>query len=201
MKVKKFILAMVVAISVSSGLMVGCTFSAPNADVKTYTEEEVSEIKKDLSEKFSKAIEDSGLRVDKVLSDGSFVLSLGYKEYSKEQPNEILKYSNQVLNYSMVPDDKKIKEILDVQCVREYTNDEKLTESDKFVKAIYNIFKSLTDTELTEEEFFNEVEKIFNKGEGNVELPNMGGIRISANKVNKSTKTLELRFNDEFTLK
>lgn len=147
MKVKKFILAIVVAISVSLGLMVGCASSAPSTDEKNYTLEEVSEIKKHLLEKISKAITDSGLRVVESAPDGSFVLSLGNLEYSKEQPK-------QVLNYSMTTDDKKGKEILDIQCVKDYSKDEKITESDKFVKAIYNIFKSLTDTELTEKEFF-----------------------------------------------
>ncbi|MCR1955264.1 hypothetical protein NSA24_10725 [Clostridioides mangenotii] len=194
MKVKKFIVAMVVAISVSSGLMVGCASSKPDLDKKIYTAQEVSEIKKNFSKKISKSIKDSGLRLVEVLPDGSFVLSLGNLEKSKEQPD-------QVLNYSMVPDDKNTKEILNIQCVREYTNDEKLNESDKFLKAIYNIFKSLTDTELAEKEFFNEIEKTFNKGEGNVELPNMNGIHILVNKIDKSTKILELRFNEEFKLK
>jgi len=194
MKVKKIIVAMLVAISVSSGLMVGCASSKPDPDKKIYTAQEVSEIKKNFSKKISKSIKDSDLRLVEVLPDGSFVLSLGNLEKSKEQPD-------QVLNYSMVPDDKNTKEILNIQCVREYTNDEKLNESDKFLKAIYNIFKSLTDTELAEKEFFNEIEKTFNKGEGNVELPNMNGIHILVNKIDKSTKILELRFNEEFKLK
>jgi hypothetical protein len=194
MKAKKIMLAMVVATSVSSGLMVGCASYKTDIDKKTYTEQEVSEIKKDFSKKISKSIKDSGLRVVESAPDDSFVLSLGNLEYSKEQPK-------QVLNYSMVPNDKNTKEILDIQCVREYTNDEKLSESDKFVKAIYNIFNSLTDTELTEKEFFDEVKKVFYKGEGNVALPNMGDIRVLVNKIDKSTKTLELRINQKFILK
>ncbi|GAA0714429.1 hypothetical protein GCM10008904_29960 [Paraclostridium ghonii] len=194
MKVKKFILAIVVAISVSLGLMgVGASYKADTYK-KTYTTQEVFKIKKDFSKKISRSIKDSGLRVVESAQDGSFVLSLGNLEYSKEQPK-------QVLNYSMGPDDKKTKEILEIQCVREYSNDEKLAESDKFVKAIYNIFKSLTDTELTEKEFFDEVEKVFDNGEGNVEFANMGAIRILVNKMDKSTKTIELRLNDGFILK
>lgn len=34
-----------------------------------------------------------------------------------------------------------------------------LFENDKYVKAIYNIFKSLTNTKLTETEFFDVVKK------------------------------------------
>lgn len=92
-------------------------------------------------------------------------------------------------------------EILDIQCVKDYSKDEILSESDKFVKFIYNIFKLLSDTKLTEKEFFDEVEKVFNKGEGNVELPYMNGVHIQVNKIGASTKTLELRFNKEFILK
>lgn len=194
MKVKKFILAIVLATSVSSGLMAGCKSTTPNTDKKTYTAEEVSEIKKDLSKKFSKAIEDSGLRRVESAPDGSFVLSLGNLEKFKEQPK-------QVLNYSMTEDNKKGMEILDIQCVKDYSKDEILSESDKFVKFIYNIFKLLSDTKLTEKEFFDEVEKVFNKGEGNVELPYMNGVHIQVNKIGASTKTLELRFNKEFILK
>ena len=194
MKVKKIILAIALATSISSFFIVGCEGVTPDMDKKTYTTTEVSKIKKDLSKKVSKAIEDSGLRVAEVAPDGSFVLSLGNLEYSKEQPK-------QVLNYSMTLDDKKSKEILFIQCVKDYLKDEKLSKDDKFVKAIYNIFKSLTDTKLTEKEFFDEVEKIVNKGEGSLELPNMGDIHISVDEIDKSTKILELRIKDEFILK
>lgn len=193
MKVKKIILAMVVS-SISTGLVVGCAPSASSTDVIVYTEEIASEIKKDLSEKISKSIEDSGLRVAEALPDGSFVLSLGNLEYSKEQPK-------QVLNYSMTTDDKKSKEILDIHCVKDYFDGEKLLESDKFIKAIYNIFKSLTDTKLTEKDFFDEVEKVFDKGEGSIELPSKGEICVQLSKIDKSTKILELRLNKEFILK
>lgn len=194
MKVKKIILAIVVATSISSAFMVGCEASIPDMDKETYTTTEVSKIKKDLSKKISKAIEDSGLRVVEVKPDGSFVLSLGNLEYSKEQPK-------QVLNYSMTLDKKKDKEILFIQCVKDYLKDEELSRDDKFIKAIYNILKSLNDTNLTEKEFFNEVEKVFNKGEGIVELPDMGDINISVKEIDKETKILELRLKDEFILK
>lgn len=194
MKVKKIILAILLATSISSAFMVGCESSTIDMDKKAYTTTEVSKIKKDLSKKISKAIEDTGLRVAEVKSDGSFVLSLGNLEYSKEQPK-------QVLNYSMTLDKKKDKEILFIQCVKDYLKDEKLSKDDKFIKAIYNIFKSLTDTNLTEKEFFNEVEKIFNQGEGNVELPDMGDIHILVKEIDKETKILELRLKDEFILK
>lgn len=193
MKVKKFILAIVVAISVSLGLLAVCASSEPNTEKKTYTVEEVSDIKKNLLEKFSKAITDSGLRIVESDPDNSFALSLGNLEKSKEQPK-------QVLNYSMTQDDKKGKEILDIQCVKDYSKDEKLIEGDKYVKAIYNIFKLLTDTELTEKKFFDEIEKIFNKGGGNVEIPKMKDINIQVNKIGTSIKSLELRFNKEFIL-
>ncbi|WP_195938146.1 hypothetical protein [Romboutsia sp. 1001713B170131_170501_G6] len=194
MKVKKIILAILLATSISSAFMVGCESSTIDMDKKAYTTTEVSKIKKDLSKKISKAIEDTGLRVAEVKSDGSFVLSLGNLEYSKEQPK-------QVLNYSMTLDKKKDKEILFIQCVKDYLKDEKLSKDDKFIKAIYNIFKSLTDTNLIEKEFFNEVEKIFNQGEGNVELPDMGDIHILVKEIDKETKILELRLKDEFILK
>lgn len=194
MKVKKIILAIVLATSISSTFLVGCESSTIDNDKKVYTTTEVSKIKKDLSKKISKAIEDSGLRVAEVKPDGSFVLSLGNLEYSKEQPK-------QVLNYSMTLDKKKDKEILFIQCVKDYLKDEKLSKDDKFVKAIYNIYKSLTDTNITEKEFFNKVEKVVNKGEGIVELPDMGDIHISANGIDKESKILELRFEDEFILK
>lgn len=194
MKVKKIILAILLATSISSAFMVGRESSTIDMDKKAYTTTEVSKIKKDLSKKISKAIEDTGLRVAEVKSDGSFVLSLGNLEYSKEQPK-------QVLNYSMTLDKKKDKEILFIQCVKDYLKDEKLSKDDKFIKAIYNIFKSLTDTNLTEKEFFNEVEKIFNQGEGNVELPDMGDIHILVKEIDKETKILELRLKDEFILK
>ncbi|CEK30107.1 lipoprotein [[Clostridium] sordellii] len=194
MKVKKIILAILLATSISSTFLVGCESSTIDNDKKVYTTTEVSKIKKDLSKKISKAIEDSGLRVAEVKPDGSFVLSLGNLEYSKEQPK-------QVLNYSMTLDKKKDKEILFIQCVKDYLKDEKLSKDDKFVKAIYNIYKSLTDTNITEKEFFNKVEKVVNKGEGIVELPDMGDIHISANGIDKESKILELRFEDEFISK
>lgn len=194
MKVKKIILAILLATSISSTFLVGCESYTIDNDKKVYTTTEVSKVKKDLSKKISKAIEDSGLRVAEVKPDGSFVLSLGNLEYSKEQPK-------QVLNYSVTLDKKKDKEILFIQCVKDYLKDENLSKDDKFVKAIYNIYKSLTDTNITEKEFFNKVEKVVNKGEGIVELPDMGDIHISAKEIDKESKILELRFEDEFILK
>lgn len=194
MKVKKIILAILLATSISSTFLVGCESSTIDNDKKVYTTTEVLKIKKDLSKKISKAIEDSGFRVAEVKPDGSFVLSLGNLEYSKEQPK-------QVLNYSVTLDKKKDKEILFIQCVKDYLKDEKLSKDDKFVKAIYNIYKSLTDSNITEKEFFNKVEKVVNKGEGIVELPNMGDIHISVKEIDKESKILELRFEDEFILK
>lgn len=194
MKVKKIILAILLATSISSTFLVGCESSTIDNDKKVYTTTEVSKIKKNLSKKISKAIEDSGFRVAEVKPDGSFVLSLGNLEYSKEQPK-------QVLNYSVTLDKKKDKEILFIQCVKDYLKDEKLSKDDKFVKAIYNIYKSLTDSNITEKEFFNKVEKVVNKGEGIVELPNMGDIHISVKEIDKESKILELRFEDEFILK
>ncbi|CEN93485.1 hypothetical protein [Paraclostridium sordellii] len=194
MKVKKIILAILLATSISLTFLVGCESSTIDNDKKVYTTTEVSKIKKNLSKKISKAIEDSGLRVAEVKPDGSFVLSLGNLEYSKEQPK-------QVLNYSVTLDKKKDKEILFIQCVKDYLKDEKLSKDDKFVKAIYNIYKSLTDSNITEKKFFNKVEKVVNKGEGIVELPNMGDIHISVKEIDKESKILELRFEDEFILK
>ncbi|MFR3567578.1 MAG: hypothetical protein ACLTUR_06230 [Paraclostridium sordellii] len=194
MKVKKIILAILLATSISSTFLVGCESSTIDNDKKVYTTTEVSKIKKNLSKKISKAIEDSGLRVAEVKPDGSFVLSLGNLEYSKEQPK-------QVLNYSVTLDKKKDKEILFIQCVKDYLKDEKLSKDDKFVKAIYSIYKFLTDTNINEKEFFNKVEKVVNKGEGIVELPDMGDIHISVKEIDKETKILELRFEDEFILK
>ncbi|WP_075809213.1 hypothetical protein [Paraclostridium sordellii] len=194
MKVKKIILAILLATSISLTFLVGCESSTIDNDKKVYTTTKVSKIKKNLSKKISKAIEDSGLRVAEVKPDVSFVLSLGNLEYSKEQPK-------QVLNYSVTLDKKKDKEILFIQCVKDYLKDEKLSKDDKFVKAIYNIYKSLTDSNITEKEFFNKVEKVVNKGEGIVELPDMGDIHISVKEIDRESKILELRFEDEFILK
>lgn len=193
MKVKKFILVMIVVVSVTSSLMVGCTSSSSNIDKETYTVEEVSKIKKDFSKNMSEAIENSGLRLVEASPDGSFVLSLGNLEYTKNQPK-------QVLNYSIKKDKKENKEILNIHCVKDFKYDEKLSKDDKFVMAIYNIYKSLTDSNLTEKEFFEEVEKVFNKGEGNVKLPNMGDVIIQVSKGDKSAKILTLRYDDEFVL-
>lgn len=194
MKVIKFILIMILAISTSSFLTVGCSSSKVNTNKEIYTEKEVSKIKKDLSKKISKAIEDSGLRVAEERPDGSFVLSLGNLEPSKNQPK-------QVLNYSFAKDDKRHKEILDLHCVKDYSKDEKLLDDDKFVKAIYNIFKSLTDTKLTQEEFFKKVGKTFNEGNGTVDLPNNNDMSVQVKPIDASTKILELQLTNDFTLK
>lgn len=194
MKAIRFILIMILAISTSSLLTVGCSSSKINTNKEVYTEKEVSKIKKDLSKKISKAIEESGLRVVEEHPDGSFVLSLGNLEPSKNQPK-------QVLNYSFAKDDKRHKEILDLHCVKDYSKDEKLLDDDKFVKAIYNIFKSLTDTKLTQEEFFKKVGKTFNEGNGTVDLPNNDDMSVKVKPIDASTKILELRLTNDFTLK
>lgn len=85
-----------------------------------------------MSKKISESIENSGLRVAENKSDGSFVLSLENLEYTKEQ-------SSQVLHYSMTKDKKGAKEILSIQCVKDFSYNEKLSEGDKFILTIYNI--------------------------------------------------------------
>lgn len=219
MKVKKSILAMILAASLSVGLMVGCTHSENSSkssietetqateedeyiklfedySKKTNTQEGVYEVKQDLSKKISKAITDSGLRVADSKPDGSFVLSLGGFE---NPPTE----SIQSLYYSMYEDSKKGKATLDIVWVKEYPENMKLSENDKYVKAIYNIFKSLTNTKLTEKEFFDAVKKTFNEEDGLVELPYKDAIPIQVVKVNKSRKyikTLQLRCNYDFDI-
>jgi hypothetical protein len=190
MKLKSFLI-ITITISVCVGLLSGCSSPKSNDDKRTYTKEEISYIKNDLLEKFSKSITDSGFSIVESDSDNRFVLSLGNLEKSKEQPK-------QVFNYSMTLDDNREKEVLDIQCVKEYSQTDKLVYGDKFVKAIYNIYKSLTDTELTEKVFFNEIEKEFNNETFNLETINKHNINIQVNKIKNSTKSLELRFNKEF---
>jgi hypothetical protein len=215
MKVKKSILAMILVASVS--LMVGCIHSENSSkssietqateedeyiklfedySKKTNTLEGVYEVKQDLSKKFSKAITDSGLRVANSTPDGSFVVSIGGFENPPAQ-------SIQSLNYSISEDYKKGKAILNILCAKEYPENMELSKNDKYVKAIYNIFKSLTNTKLTEKEFFNDVEKTFNGEAGLVELPYKNDIPIQVVQVNKSgkyIKTLQLRCNYDFDI-
>ena len=44
-------------------------------------------------------------------------------------------------------------------------------------------------------------QKVFNEGDGNVEIANMGDMIIRINKIDKSTKTLELKVQKEFVIK
>lgn len=219
MKVKKSILAMVLVSSISVGLIVGCIHSENSSkssieteiqateedesiklfedySKKTNTREGVYEVKQDLSKKISKSITDSGLRVADSNPDGSFVLSLGGFESHPTQ-------SIQSLYYSMSEDYKKGKATLDILWVKEYPENMGLYENDKYVKAIYNIFKSLTNTKLTDKEFFDAVEKTFNEEEGLVELPYKNAIPIQVVQVDKSgkyIKTLQLSCNYDFDI-
>ncbi|EQK43174.1 putative lipoprotein [[Clostridium] bifermentans ATCC 638] len=217
MKVKKSILSMILVLSV--GLMVGCIHSDDssknlievetqknkenetieffeNYSEKTNTRDGLYEVKQDLSKKISKSIIDSGLSIADSNPDGSFVLSLGGFE---SPPTK----SIQSLYYSMYEDYKKGKSIIDIFWVKEYPENMKLDENDKYIKATYNIFKSLTNTRLTEKEFFNKVEKTFNEEDRLVELPYKDVIPVQVVKVNKSgkyIKTLQLRCNYDFDI-
>lgn len=219
MKVKKFILVIIVVSSISVGLMVGCmTFensskdlikaetkvNEENESIKLFedyskqmnTKEGVNKVKKDMSKKVSKAITDSGFSIVESPKDGSFVLSLG----GFEKPST---KSIQSLNYSMSEDYKKGKPTLSILCVKEYLENMELSQNDKYVKAIYNIYKSLTNTKLTYKEFFDEIEKTFNEKEGLVELPYKEVIPIQVVQINKSgkyIKTLQLRIDYDFDI-
>lgn len=219
MKVKKSILAIIVVSSISVGLMVGCmpfeNSSKDSIGTETKKTEEhesiklfedyskksntlkgMEEVKDDLSKRFSKAITDSGLSIADSSTDGSFVLSLGGFEKPPTQ-------SIQSLNYSMSEDYKKDKSILSILCAKEYPENMELSQNDKYVKAIYNIYKSLTNTKLTEKEFFDAVKKTFNEEDGVVELPYKNTIPIQVVQVNKSgkyIKTLQLSCDYEFDI-
>lgn len=94
----------------------------------------------------------------------------------------------------------KGKSVVDILCAKEYPDNKKLAESDKYIKFMYNIFKSLTNTDLTEKDFSDKVIKIFNEGVGSVELPYMNDIHVEVNKVKKSTKVLKLSLEYEFDI-
>lgn len=219
MKVKKSILSMILVASLSVCLMVGCIHSDDssknlieveteknkenetiklfeNYSKKTNTSDGLYDIKQDLYKKISKSITDSGLSVADSNPDGSFVLSLGGFEIPPTK-------SIQSLYYSMYEDYKKGKSTIDIFWVKEYPENKKLDENDKYIKATYNIFKSLTNTKLTEKEFFDKVEKTFNEEERLVELPYKDVIPVQVVQVNKSgkyIKTLQLRCNYDFDI-
>ena len=55
--------------------------------------------------------------------------------------------------------------------------------------------------EISEKEFFRKSEEVFDKGEGNVEVDNLGDIKIQVKKFDDKTKSLELKLIKEFKLK
>ena len=55
--------------------------------------------------------------------------------------------------------------------------------------------------EISEKEFFRKIEEVFDKGEVNVEVDNLGDIKIQVNKFDDKTKPLELKLIKEFKLK
>lgn len=166
MKVKRNInkVAIVVALNLSLALMVGC--KSPVSDKNLSSSKQISkdslkesvedkkdesielfnnysqkmndvkgreEVKKDLSQRFSKAIIDSGYSITNSKSDGSFVVSIN----SVEKPPE---ENIRSLFYSVSEDDKEGKVTIDILCAKEYPEDEKLSESDKYIKFIYKFY-------------------------------------------------------------
>lgn len=101
----------------------------------------------------------------------------------------------------MTKDKKGTKEILSIQCVKDFSYNAKLSEEDKFIMAIYNIYRSLIHIEISEKEFFRKIEEVFNKGEVNVEVNNLGDIKIQVKKFDDKTRSLELKLIKEFKLK
>ncbi|WP_343009114.1 hypothetical protein, partial [Blautia obeum] len=202
MKGNKSILAMIVVTSLSVCLMTGCMNFDNSSKTKTQatkkaesiklfedyskqmnTLDGVYEVKQDLSKKFSKAITKGGLDVINSTPDGSFVVSLG-------NTGKYTKQSIQSLNYSMSEDYKQGKANLNILCVKEYPEDEKLSKSDKYIKAIYNIFKSLTNSDISRKEFFELAEKAFNENES-MEFPYQDIIPIQVVQVKKSRKYIK----------
>ncbi|MCB4303729.1 hypothetical protein NMF83_17705 [Clostridioides difficile] len=57
MKIKKITITMVIAISLTLGLITGCTNKVSDTNEKIYTIEQISSIKEDLSKKISESIE------------------------------------------------------------------------------------------------------------------------------------------------
>ncbi|MCU6009206.1 hypothetical protein H3U41_20385 [Clostridioides difficile] len=55
--------------------------------------------------------------------------------------------------------------------------------------------------EISEKEFFRKIEEVFDKGEENVEVDNLGDIKIQFKKFDDKTKPLELKLIKEFKLK
>ena len=55
--------------------------------------------------------------------------------------------------------------------------------------------------EISEKEFFRKIEEVFDKGDVNVEVDNLGDIKIQVKKFDDKTKPLELKLIKEFKLK
>ncbi|EQH18823.1 hypothetical protein [Clostridioides difficile] len=55
--------------------------------------------------------------------------------------------------------------------------------------------------EISEKVFFRKIEEVFDKGEVNVEVDNLGDIKIQVKKFDDKTKSLELKLIKEFKLK
>ncbi|EGT2206763.1 hypothetical protein [Clostridioides difficile] len=55
--------------------------------------------------------------------------------------------------------------------------------------------------EISEKEFFRKIEEVFDKGEGNIEVDNLGDIKIQVKKFDDKTRSLELKLIKEFKLK
>lgn len=62
-------------------------------------------------------------------------------------------------------------------------------------------YRSLIHVEISEKEFFRKIEEVFDKGEGNIEVDNLGDIKIQVKKFDDKTKSLELKLIKEFKLK
>ncbi|MDX5687592.1 hypothetical protein SIK51_11675, partial [Clostridioides difficile] len=62
-------------------------------------------------------------------------------------------------------------------------------------------YRSLIHIEISEKEFFRKIEEVFDKGEVNVEVDNLGDIKIQVKKFDDKTKSLELKLIKEFKLK
>lgn len=158
---------------------------------KLKTVEEIENVKKDVNGKFKEILGKNNFSITHATPNNGFVISESpYNKYTKDYEQTL--YSLLSENYT--------DGTVEVRMIakKDFHKDDEITESDDFVKCLYDIYTYTSKEEITLQDFVSKVKDGVSTDQAKIELGNFISepyIYLQVNNVDSSTKQLEFKFH------
>lgn len=158
---------------------------------KLKTVEEIENVKKEVNGKFKEILSKNNFSITHSAPNNGFVISESpYNKYTKDYDQTL--YSLLSENYT----DGTVE--VRMIATKDFHKDDEVTDSDDFIKCIYDLYTYTSKEEITLQDFVSKVKDGVSKDQTKIELGNSISepyIYLQVNNVDSSTKQLEFKFH------